>query len=198
MSCRVLPRTERLAERRQVVGKERSDASLPLSGANHPRVERQYPLARVGQLSAAEAPGGSIWVLARELGGNFVLDDGTPMAYRGEVNPPWMTVFETAHYLSRAADLFSEQGQADIVTMVARDPACGAVIPGSGGIRKVRVAVAGRGKRGGARLIYFYHNAGMPVFLLTVFAKNERADLSPRERADLSKLADALVRAYAE
>ena len=106
--------------------------------------------------------------------------------------------YQTAHYLSRAGRMFSEEEQAEIVTLVARDPSCGDVIPGTGGLRKMRVPVMGRGKRGGARVIYFLYNDGMPVFLLTVFAKNERSDLSAVERGQLAKLAENLVKIYLE
>jgi hypothetical protein len=53
-------------------------------------------------------------------------------------------------------------------------------------LRKVRFGVGGRGKRGGVRIIYYYHDRSVPVFLLTVFAKNERDDLS---RTELNRLA---------
>lgn len=73
------------------------------------------------------------------------------MAYRLVVDSPWITVYETAHYLSRAARFLSEAEQAEIVTQVARDPSCGVFVPGTGGLRKLRVAVSGCGKRGGGR-----------------------------------------------
>jgi len=60
--------------------------------------------------------------------------------------------------------------------MLARDPECGEIIQGTGGVRKVRVALPGRGKSGGARVIYYFHSERLPVFALTVFAKNEKAD----------------------
>ena len=59
--------------------------------------------------------------------------------------------------------------------MVADDPQCGVVIPGTGGVRKLRVAASGRGKRGGARVIYLFGGDDVPAFLLAVFAKNEKA-----------------------
>jgi hypothetical protein len=54
----------------------------------------------------------------------------------------------------------------------------------------------GRGKRGGARVIYFFHDAGMPIFALTAFAKNERADLSDQDRSDYRQLAARPVAAF--
>ena len=55
-------------------------------------------------------------------------------------------------------------------------PVAGDLIPGTGGVRKLRWGLDGRGKRGGARVIYFHHGAAMPLFALTAYAKNERAD----------------------
>ncbi|MGA2895156.1 MAG: type II toxin-antitoxin system RelE/ParE family toxin [Xanthobacteraceae bacterium] len=63
-------------------------------------------------------------------------------------------------------------------------------------MRKLRWALAARGKRGGARVIYFHHDAGMPLFALTAFAKNERADLSQQDRNDFRQLTTRLVAAF--
>ncbi len=112
------------------------------------------------------------------------------------MNAPWITVYETAHYLAGAFRFLTDEEQAEIVTQVARDPLSGVLVPGTGGLRKLRIAVAGRGKRGGGRVIYFFHDEAMPLFLLAAFAKNDRADLSARERADLARLCEALVKAY--
>jgi hypothetical protein len=63
------------------------------------------------------------------------------------------TVVETPGYLKVAERIFSAWERDAIVAMVAEDPECGEVIPGTGGFRKVRVARSGMGKRGGARVI---------------------------------------------
>ena len=76
---------------------------------------------------------------------------------------------------------------------LASNPTAGVVIRGTGGLRKMRVGLAGRGKRGGARVIYFFHSERMPLYLLAVFAKNERADLTASERAHLKHVVEALV-----
>ncbi len=73
---------------------------------------------------------------------------------------------------------------------------CGDLIQGTGGIRKLRFAVKGKGKSGGVRIAYYYYNESMPVFLLTVFAKNEKADLTRAERNALGKVARALRETY--
>jgi hypothetical protein len=64
------------------------------------------------------------------------------------------------------------------LTFLALNPDSGAVVPGSGGIRKVRWAIPGRGKRGGVRVIYYFHNPLLPLLALSIYAKNEKADIT--------------------
>ena len=78
----------------------------------------------------------------------------------------------------------------------AYNPTSGDLIPGTGGVRKLRWGLEGRGKRGGARVVYFYHDAGMPNFALTAYAKSERADLSQQDRNDFRQLAALLVESF--
>ncbi|MDD4997335.1 MAG: type II toxin-antitoxin system RelE/ParE family toxin [Syntrophales bacterium] len=66
---------------------------------------------------------------------------------------------------------------------------------GTGGIRKLRWGKGGKGKSGGVRIIYFYHNEEMPLYLLTLYGKNEKDDLADSERKELAKLARILVQA---
>lgn len=80
-----------------------------------------------------------------------------------------------------------------LVRYLAWHPTAGDVIPGSGGVRKMRWGLEGRGKRGGARVIYFFHDVGMPLYLMTAYAKNERENLSQAEISALQKIARALV-----
>jgi hypothetical protein len=87
------------------------------------------------------------------------------------------TVVETPSYLAVASKLFSEAEREDIVTTVAANPECGAVMAGTGGFRKVRVAREGMGKSGGARIVYIWRNDKFPVFLITVFPKTTKKTL---------------------
>src|SRR3954468_8596977 len=103
------------------------------------------------------------------------------------------TVVETPSYLVDAERLFSAQERKAIVDRLAADPTCGVIIPGSGGIRKVRFGFGARGKSGGARIIYLFSGVGLPVFILAVFAKNEKANLSPAERNALRKMVVAMI-----
>lgn len=83
-----------------------------------------------------------------------------------------------------------------LVTFVAENPSAGDQIPGTGGCRKLRIAARGKGKRGGFRTVTFYTGDRMPVFLITVFAKGERIDLTRAERNSLRTLTKAIVLEY--
>lgn len=85
-----------------------------------------------------------------------------------------------------------------LIDLVAAEPECGDLIQGTGGLRKVRFATTGKGKSGGVRVVYYYHNETMPVFLLTVFAKNEKDNLSKAERNALAKVAKAIRDTYGD
>jgi len=106
------------------------------------------------------------------------------------------TVVETDHYLSRAAKRLTAEERRAVIDLLASDPQAGDVIKGTGGIRKVRFATEGKGKSGSVRVIYFYFSEGAPLYLFTVFAKNEKADLSAKERAALAKVAKAIKQAH--
>lgn len=71
-----------------------------------------------------------------------------------------------------------------------------AVLKETGGIRKVRFAAGERGKSGGVRVVYYFHSEVMPVFLLTLFAKNEKDNLSKSERNALATLVGELARHF--
>ena len=103
-----------------------------------------------------------------------------------------IAVAETPYYSKRAAAIMSEDECEVVIEMIARDPRAGDLIPGTGGVRKLRIALEGRGKSGGARLIYYYHNDAWPVLLLEVFPKNQKANLSKAQRNALAKLVTEL------
>src|ERR1700738_5196801 len=105
-------------------------------------------------------------------------------------------VVETPSYLADAERLFSADERLAIVERLATDPTCGVVVPGSGGIRKVRFGFGGRGKSGGARIIYLFSGESLPVFVLAVFAKNEKANLSAAERNALAKMVADMIESY--
>lgn len=104
------------------------------------------------------------------------------------------TVVETAAYLRDAEPFFNEEERAKIAAHIGSHPESGDIMPETGGVRKLRWGLEGRGKRGGARVVYYFFNESIPVFLLSVFAKNEKANLSKSERNALKKIATALAK----
>ena len=106
------------------------------------------------------------------------------------------TVVETPEFLSATRKIMSDAERMLLVDYLAYNPAAGDLIQGTGGVRKLRWALEGLGKSGGARVIYFYHDAGMPVFALAAYAKNDRSDLSQHDRNDFKQLTAALVSSY--
>ena len=109
---------------------------------------------------------------------------------------PLLSVIETNAFLAAAKGLLTDDERAALVGMIAADPECGDLIVGGGGVRKVRFAIGGRGKSGGVRVIYLYHSPGYPAFLLTVFAKNERANLTKAETNALAGVAKRIIEIY--
>ena len=98
------------------------------------------------------------------------------------------SVIELPGYRRRADELLSSDEQDAIVNLIAYEPTCGDLIPGTGGLRKVRVGRGGSGKRGGARVIYYFFNANFPALLVAIYAKNEKADVSAQEKRKFTAL----------
>jgi hypothetical protein len=104
-------------------------------------------------------------------------------------------VVET-HSFRRAANAagVTEAERLTIIDLVAADPTAGDLMEGTGGARKWRFAAKGKGKSGGYRIITFFAAQDIPVFLLDIFAKGEKVNLSKAERNELKgvlgKLAD--------
>jgi len=107
------------------------------------------------------------------------------------------SVVETGIFLADAKAVgLSEKERAAIVDFVALNPDAGDAIKGTGGARKIRFGGKGKGKSGGFRVISFYSGADIPVFLLNVFAKNEKSDLTKAERNEFKATLAALAAAY--
>lgn len=105
-----------------------------------------------------------------------------------------MRIVRTRRYLKDMERIgASEADIAALEQAVADDPVRGDVIRGLGGLRKIRFGLAGRGKSGGGRAIYFLVLADDTVLMLTAFAKNEKADLSPADRKVLLALVKELT-----
>lgn len=110
--------------------------------------------------------------------------------------PAPVSVVETPEFLAATRQIMDEAERGLLVDYLAHNPAAGDLIPGTGGVRKLRWGLEGRGKRGGARVIYYYHSPALPLFALTAFAKNERADLSQADRNAFRRLTALLVETY--
>jgi hypothetical protein len=111
--------------------------------------------------------------------------------------PAPISVVETPEFLTATRRIMDDEECGLLVDYLAHNPLAGDLIPGTGGVRKLRWGLEGRGKRGGARVVYYHHSDMMPIFALTAYAKNERADLSQADRNDFRRLTALLVEHYA-
>jgi mRNA-degrading endonuclease RelE of RelBE toxin-antitoxin system len=98
-----------------------------------------------------------------------------------------IAVVETEEFLADVKGVLSEDEHDGLILYVALHPEAGDVIPRTGGLRKLRWTAKGRGKRGGSRVIYYYHDIDVPLFLMAIFAKNVQTDLSTRQRNALTR-----------
>jgi hypothetical protein len=108
------------------------------------------------------------------------------------------TVTELPEYIRRANELLNEAERKAIIDYLAVHPRSGDIMEGTGGIRKLRWARGDKGKSGGVRIIYYYHDQRIPLYLLTVFGKNEKANVTKSERNELAKLVAMLVQVALE
>jgi hypothetical protein len=106
------------------------------------------------------------------------------------------TVAELPEYIRAAERLLSEAERQDVIRSLAANPRSGVLIEGTGGVRKLRWGRGHQGKSGGVRIIYYVYDETMPLYLLTLFAKSERANLTRAERNELAALVDQLVQAW--
>lgn len=100
-------------------------------------------------------------------------------------------VVELPEFQRRAKAVMSEAERQEAIAWIAANPESGTSL--GGGLRKVRIPREGRGKSGGFRTIYVFGGQDMPIFLITVFAKNEKANLSPKEQAIAVELSKEII-----
>jgi mRNA-degrading endonuclease RelE of RelBE toxin-antitoxin system len=103
-----------------------------------------------------------------------------------------LTVAETPEFTKQAEKLFTEEQVEALKMFLSVNPLAGDVIKGSGGVRKLRWQSKQRGKRGGARVIYFYYDERLPLTLITAYGKNEKDDLSAGDLRAAAMLAEAI------
>ncbi len=107
-----------------------------------------------------------------------------------------ITIVELPEFIRSIKKLLSKKEKENLFFHLSVNPKSGNLIQGTNGVRKLRWARDGKGKSGGIRVIYFYHNVKMPLFLLTAFGKGEKDNLTKNERNELSKLVDVLIHQY--
>ena len=92
-------------------------------------------------------------------------------------------------FVRAASKIWNEDERAALIDYMARNPESGDVIPGTGGVRKLRWGRSGSGKRGGARVIYFYYDMDCPLYLLLAYAKASAEDMTADEKRAVSAFA---------
>jgi hypothetical protein len=107
-----------------------------------------------------------------------------------------LTVVELPHFIRKAESLLLPEERNAAVVYLAAHPEAGVLLQGTGGLRKLRWASGNRGKSGGVRMIYYYHDVEIPLFMITVFGKNEKANLTKAERNELASLVTVLRNRY--
>lgn len=113
-----------------------------------------------------------------------------------DYNLNMITVAELGCFARQAEKLLGEAERRDLISYLAEHPRDGDLMEGTGGIRKLRWGRGGQGKSGGVRVIYYFHDEGMPLYLLTLFAKGDRANLTKAQRNELAELVTLLVAAW--
>jgi mRNA-degrading endonuclease RelE of RelBE toxin-antitoxin system len=101
-----------------------------------------------------------------------------------------VVIVETRAFTARIQQLLSDEEYRQVQLALVARPAAGAVIAGTGGLRKLRSGATGRGKRGGLRLIYYWHQRSGRLLLLLAYAKNERDDLTGEQKALLRAIVE--------
>lgn len=108
-------------------------------------------------------------------------------------------VVETAEYTKQAVSCMDKESRDNFITHIAQNPLDGELIIGTGGARKVRwTADSNQGKRGGSRIIYYYHNQNMPIFLFTAYGKSQKENITEHEKSILKMIIKSIVKAYGE
>jgi len=105
-----------------------------------------------------------------------------------------LSIVELPEFVRRVDKLLGESERQSLISYVAEFPKSGVIMRGTGGIRKLRWAREGGGKSGGIRVVYYFHNEQIPLYLLTVFGKGEKSNLSPSERKELAGLVKLLIK----
>jgi hypothetical protein len=109
-----------------------------------------------------------------------------------KMNNNFNTVAETLPFIAKANKIMTVEEKEELISFVSENPKSGTIISGTGGVRKVRFARKGQGKSGGFRIIYYFYTVDYPVYLFTVFAKNEKDNLTDKEKKEIYNLVQDL------
>jgi len=105
-----------------------------------------------------------------------------------------MAIQETPEFAKEADRILGRVQHDELLTFLGMNPTAGVVVPGTGGLRKVRWAIPGRGKRGGARVIYYFHNESVPLLALDLYAKNEQEEITADQKKRFRLIVDAFTK----
>lgn len=103
-----------------------------------------------------------------------------------------VTLVELPEFQKRATDLLNDDQLNELKTFLAFNPKAGDLIQGTGGVRKLRWAIGAQGKRGGARVIYYFQDLRYPILLLTLFSKNVKVDLTQAQQNELRNFVEII------
>jgi hypothetical protein len=110
-----------------------------------------------------------------------------------EASDYWITVVQLGTFDRAIEGLLTQEEVTGLIAFLAQHPDDGVVLSDTGGIRKLRWGARGKGKSGGARIIYYFRDLNMPLYLLTGFGKGDKINLTKSEKMQLRKTVDALV-----
>jgi hypothetical protein len=109
-----------------------------------------------------------------------------------------ITLAEMPTFVRECDRLFAEEERMKMLTHLAINPEAGDVMPDTGGVRKLRWRIHDRGKRCGVRIIYYFRDLNMPLYLLALYVKGEKVNLNMQERRSLKRLVKALMAEHGE
>lgn len=107
-----------------------------------------------------------------------------------------LTLVEHPTFTKNALRVFEDDEYRELQAELAADPKSGDVIPSLGGLRKMRWAAKGKGKRGGARIIYLHLPKADTIYLFYLFTKGDITDLTPDQKKQVVKLVTEIKEAY--
>lgn len=100
----------------------------------------------------------------------------------------YMEIYETNIFTKQINELISAEEYRQLQSVLVINPLAGALIKNSGGLRKIRWRISGKGKSGGIRVIYYYVTSDNKIFMLIAYEKSKKDDLTQKQLASLRKL----------